>query len=86
MKTELFTVKEICLAYKIPKTTVLKNIKRLNLNPYRKQKDLGFYFDLKQVRQIITYNENKPIEVPYFEYDVVKWFVAPSRMNWDKSI
>jgi hypothetical protein len=86
MKLELFRINEIALAYNLHHSTVRDRIEKLKLSPYKKQGSKTHYFSREQILKIITYNENKPVEPPYFEYDVVKWYVFPSRMNWDKSI
>jgi hypothetical protein len=88
MKTELFSIADISLAYKINKRTILRNSQRLNLTPYKKQSDKSFYFSRDQVVKIITYNPNGNPEVPYREVfeSVEVWYVFPSKMNWDKSI
>jgi hypothetical protein len=86
MKTELFRINEIASAYNIHHSTVRDRIEKLKLIPYKKKGSKTHYFSRQQILKIITYNEDRPVEMPYFEYDVVTWFVAPSRMNWDKSI
>jgi hypothetical protein len=88
MKLELFRINEIALAYNLHHSVVRHRIERLKLIPYKKQNTKTYYFSREQVRKIITYNENKPVEYPFREEVKVleTWYVFPSRMNWDKSI